>query len=267
MFAINTIKDQTLNSKNYVILTGMLFLSLLAETAQAQQFNSDNYLTMPHGTGTFILTAGERNATMYSVFAVLPGVELNFQTSLFWEDKSANSPQHFTTNIFGKYMFWVNKAKNGGAAIFLGIGKSPGFFSESEYSAMQKNYWTALPVTFPLFNNTISWDIMPGAMVNFDYGNNGETAWGFTYSTRIAIYKVIPKTAIVGELYGTEGEAYSKPEYKVGLRWEPNSYIVPAITYGACFDGSPGAGFELGVMIFTPQFLKKDFIRNNTINF
>lgn len=256
-----------MNLKNYGKLTGMFFLILLVRTAQAQQFNTDNYLTMPHGTGTFVLTAGERNSTMYAVFALLPRFELNFQSSLFWEDKSANSPQHFATNIFGKYMFWVNKANNGGAAIFLGIGKSPGYFTEADYSAMRKNYWTALPVTIPFFNNTLSWDIMPGALVDFDYGNNNETAWGFTYSMRLAIYKVIPKTAIVGEFYGTEGKAYSKPEYRFGLRWEPNSYIVPALTYGACFDGSPGAGFEIGVIIFTPQFLKKDFIKNNTITF
>jgi hypothetical protein len=108
---------------------------------------------------------------------------------------------------------------------------------------------------------------MPGALVDLDYGNNKETAWGFTYSTRVAVYKVIPQTAIVAEFYGTEGKAYSKPEYKVGLRWEPNSYIIPAITYGGCFDGSPGAGFEIGVVIFSPQFLKKDFIQNNSIQF
>jgi hypothetical protein len=60
---------------------------------------------------------------------------------------------------------------------------------------------------------------MPGALVDLDYGNNKETAWGFTYSTRIAVYKVIPQTAIVAEVYGTEGKAYSKPECKVGLRW------------------------------------------------
>ena len=47
---------------------------------------------------------------------------------------------------------------------------------------------------------------MPGGMVDFDYGNNKKTAWGFTYTTRLAIYKVIPQSAIVGEYYGTAGE-------------------------------------------------------------
>jgi len=255
-----------MNSKNFRALMAILFLILLTGSAQAQQFNSDNYLTMPYGTGTFILSNGQRNATMYSVFALLPNFELNFQASLYWEHDSSESSNRFTTNIFGKYMFWVNKQKNGGAAIFLGIGKSPGYYTESGYSAMHRNYWTALPLTVPLFNGTLFWDLMPGALVDLDHGNHNSTAWGFTYSTRLAIYKVIPKTAIVGEIYGTAGEAESKPEYKAGLRWEPNSWIAAALTYGAALDGGRGAGFEVGVMIFTPQFLKKDFIKNNSIS-
>jgi len=243
----------------------IIALLLSVGAVYAQQYNTDNYLTMPHGTGTFVLTTGERNASMYSTFTLLPRFELNFQSSLFWEDASIDFPQYFSLNIFGKYMFWVNEANTGGAAIFLGIGKSPGFYTKDGYSAFHKNYWTALPLTIPFFNNTISWDIQPGALVDFDYGNNKETAWGFTYSTRVAIYRVIPQTAIIAELYGTEGKAYSKPEYRVGIRWEPNSYIVPAISYGSCFDGSPGAGFELGIVIYSPQFLKKDFIKNNSI--
>lgn len=253
--------------KKPIRIVVFIVLLLSVGAVYAQQFNSDNYLTMPHGTGTFVLTTGERNATMFSTFTLLPRFELNFQSSLFWADESLNTSQYFSINIFGKYMFWVNKANTGGAAIFLGAGKSPGYYTQDGYSALHKNYWTALPVTIPFFSNTISWDIMPGALVDLDYGNNKETAWGFTYSTRIAVYEVIPQTAIVAEVYGTTGEAYSKPEYRVGLRWEPNNYIVPAISYGACFDGSPGAGFEIGIIIFTPQFLKKDFIKNNSIQF
>lgn len=76
-----------------------------------------------------------------------------------------------------------------------------------------------------------------------------------------------PKTAIVGEVYGTEGQAYSTPEYKVGLRWEPNDYIIPAITYSSNFEGGLGAGLEIGIVIFAPQFLKKEFIKNNSIEY
>ena len=246
----------------------VLVLFLCSSTIiYAQQFNTDNYLTMPHGTGTFVLTTGERNSGMVSSFALIENFEFFAQVFLFRDGRVDDYPQHFTTTVYAKYMFWVNEAKTGGAAVFLGFGRSPGSYTQDGYLPLHKNYWTALPVTIPLFNNTISWDIMPGALVDLDYGNNKETAWGFTYSTRVAIYKVIPQTAIVGEFYGTEGKAYSKPEYKVGLRWEPNSYIVPAISYGGSFDGSLGAGLEIGVIIFSPQFLKKDFIKNNHIEY
>ena len=93
-------------------------------------------------------------------------------------------------------------------------------------------------------------------MVDFDYGSNKKTAWGFTYSTRLAVYKIIPQSAIVGEIYGTAGELYSEPEYKIGIRWEPNNTVVPAITYGSELNGNPGPGFEIGVVIFSPPFLK-----------
>ena len=42
-----------------------IVLLLSVSAVYAQQFNTDNYLTMPHGTGTFVLTTGERNTTMY----------------------------------------------------------------------------------------------------------------------------------------------------------------------------------------------------------
>jgi hypothetical protein len=39
-----------------------------------------------------------------------------------------------------------------------------------------------------------------------------------------------------------------------GLRLEPNQYTTFAGTYGPEFEGSQGAGFELGMMLFTPPF-------------
>lgn len=253
--------------KNVILTILFVVLFCFSHNLRAQQYNTDNYLTMPHGTGTFVLTTGERNSGMVSSFALIKNFEFFVQAFLFRDIRVDDYAQHFNTTVYAKYMFWVNEANTGGAAVFLGMGQSPGSFTQDGYSPLHKNYWTALPITIPFFNNTISWDIMPGAMVDLDYGNNKETAWGFTYSTRVAVYNVIPKTAIVGEVYGTEGQAYSKPEYKVGLRWEPNSFIVPAISYGGSFDGSLGAGFEIGVVIFSPQFLKKDYIKNNKIEY
>ena len=238
-----------------VVFLGIFFLSSIH--TRAQQFNTDNYLTMPHGTATTLLTAGGRNAGMAASFALVPKWEFFAQAFLFWENEKELSPQHFNILGYAKYMFWVNKENNGGGGAFLGFGKSPGYWEQTEFLKTHQNIWTAVPITFPLFNNTISWDIMPGAIFDWSNSESGDPAWGFTYSTRVAVYKVIPKTAIVGEIYGTSGSAYSAPEYKIGLRWEPNNTIVPAITYGRALDGTSGPQLEIGVLIFSPQFLKK----------
>lgn len=246
-----------------------LFLLFIAfsQSAKAQQFNSDNYLTMPHGTGTFVITAGQRNSTLISSFALVPKFEFFVQANLFRDYRVENYVQHFTTTVYAKYMFWANKENNGGAAVFLGFGRSPGYYIDTEFTELHKNIWTAVPITIPVLDNMISWDIMPGALVDFSPKDSDQTAWGLTWSTRLAIYKIIPKTAIVGEVYGTQGQVSSPAEYKIGLRWEPNDFIVPAITYSSQVQGGYGAGLEIGVIIFTPQFLKKEFIKNNRIEY
>ena len=71
-------------------------------------------------------------------------------------------------------------------------------------------------------------DILPGAVLNIDDGEEGDTAWGLSYSSRVAIYKVIPQSAIVGEVFGVAGEAYAKPTYRLGVRWESRKWIVAA---------------------------------------
>ena len=91
-----------------------------------QQFNTDNYLTMPHGTISTTLTAGQRNTGFIASFALIPNFEFFAQATLFYEDASLEIPSHFTTTVFGKYMFSVNAEKNGGGGVFLGIGKATG---------------------------------------------------------------------------------------------------------------------------------------------
>ena len=95
---------------------------------------------------------------------------------------------------------------------------------------------------------------MPGASVTRNYGKEKTTAWAFTYSSRVAWAFKNPKWNIVGEVFGTGGEVVAIPEYKVGLRYEPSQYGVFALTYGHEFAGSLGAGFEFGVMLYTPPF-------------
>ncbi|GMQ35120.1 hypothetical protein Ataiwa_33930 [Algoriphagus taiwanensis] len=243
----------------------LLLFQSLANDVSAQQFNTDNFLTMPHGTGTFVISTGQRSTNLISSFALVPRFEFFVQGNLFRDYRIENYVQHFTTTVYAKYMFWANEENNGGGAVFFGFGRSPGYYQDTQFTQLHKNVWTAIPITIPLLNNAISWDIMPGALVDFNAKDRNESAWGFTWSSRLAIYKVIPKTAIVAEVYGTQGQAQSPAEYKIGLRYEPNDFIVPAISYSSQFKGAYGAGLEIGIVIFTPQFLRKDFIKNNHI--
>jgi hypothetical protein len=151
-------------------------------------------------------------------------------------------------------MFYENKAKTGGASVKAGTGMFPGTIdAEDRTENAFKTYWTNFPCTLPLFNNSLSWDIMPGVTTKVPYGAK-QLDWGFTYSTRMAWYPINDKGAIVGEVFGTEGAVHSIPEYKIGLRWEPNQYMVFAATYGQEFNGKNGAGFEIGMMLFSPPF-------------
>ena len=227
-------------------------------TLVAQQFNSDNYLAMPHGTVSTTITAGLRNSGLIASIALVPKFEFFAQATLFKEDTSLEIPSNFTTTIYAKYMFWENQTKNGGGGVFLGFGRAPGYWSKTQFVELHRNLWSAVALTFPLFNNAISLDLMPGLVYDFSSEEGVPNGWGFTYSTRVAAYGIIPKSAVVGEIYGTEGSLFSPMEYKVGIRWEPNGTIIPAITYGNTFSGEGrGARLEIGVTIFSPQFFKK----------
>ena len=152
-------------------------------------------------------------------------------------------------------MLHENAAKTGGVAVKAGTGLEPGYLvSEVGLEDAWKSYWVNVPVTLAFRRNTLSWDIMPGASYTKNYGTGAEPAWAFTYSTRLAWYPKSPTLALVGEVFGAEGEGYVPPEFKTGLRWEPNQYTTFAFTYGAEFDGPNGAGFEVGMMLFTPPF-------------
>ena len=67
-------------------------------------------------------------------------------------------------------------------------------------------------------------------------------------------YGVVPRSALVGEIYGTEGDINNPAQYRIGLRWEPSHSFVAAVTWSQAFDGSPSGGCEVGIMLFSPRF-------------
>jgi len=238
---------------------GIIFslLLLVSNPVQGQQYNSDNYLSKPHGVATIILTLGQRNSMIMNTFSLLPRWEFTAAAYIYNNDNDPKTDDGHSTSLYAKYMIYENEAKTGGVAVKAGTGLDPGYLDGNErVNDAFQTFWTNVPITIPFLNNTISWDIMPGASMTRHYGDEDETVWAFTYSTRLAWYPFNPELSIVGEIYSSEGELDVPVEYRVGLRWEPNQYTVFALTYDDEFKGSNGAGFEFGIMLFTPPFAK-----------
>jgi len=235
---------------------GLAVLSVFAATAaRAQQFNSDNYLSKPAGVATIILTAGQRNDMVMTTFSLLPNWEFTAAVYIFNGDKDPLTDEGYSTSYYFKWMLHENAAKTGGVAVKAGTGLEPGYLiSNVGLEDAFKTYWMNTPITLAFLDNRLSWDIMPGASYTRSYGTTQSPAWAFTYSTRLAWYPKSPKLALVGEVFGALGEGEVPPEYKTGFRWEPNQYATFALTYGQEFNGSNGAGFEIGMMLFTPPF-------------
>ncbi|HET6993876.1 MAG TPA: hypothetical protein VFI06_02785 [Chitinophagaceae bacterium] len=227
----------------------------LTDKAHAQQYNSDSWLSKPHGTVTIIPTAGERNFMLMTTYSLFPKWEFTVAAYLYNNDGDPLTDDGYSASLYAKYMFYQNKAETGGASVKVGTGMRPGTINgENREKDAFKSYWMNFPCTVPLFNNKLSWDLMPGVSVTKNYGDSQTVAWSFTYSTRLAWYPASPKWSIVGEVFGTAGENKAIPEYRIGLRWEPSQYFVLAATYGQEFNGTEGAGFEVGIMLFTPRF-------------
>jgi hypothetical protein len=238
-----------------IFLSLLWFLASWGRPAEAQQYNSDSYLSKPHGMATIILTVGERNSIFMNTFSLFPRWEFTAAAYIYNGDADKKTNDGYSTTFYAKYMFYENKAKTGGFAVKAGTGLDPGYLATVGLQDAFQTYWMNAPATLPLLNDRLSWDIMPGASVTRDYGEGKGTASAFTYSTRMAWYAFGPTASIVGEVFGATGEAETIPEYKIGWRWEPNQHVVLALTYGDEFHGDNGAGVELGAMLFTPQFL------------
>jgi hypothetical protein len=233
-----------------------LFLYLaVAGAAHAQQFNSDSWISKTHGTATIILTAGQQTTMMMTTLSLIPRFEFTAASYIYNRDADRRTSDGYSTSLYAKYMFYENDAQTGGGAIKAGVGMKPSYTLEGvAYKDGSQTFWMNAPVTLPFFDNRLSWDIMPGASVTLNYPRDGHAAWAFTYSTRLAWYPATPELALVGEVYGSAGEAVLSPDFRFGFRWEPDVYTNIAITYGGKFNGEPGAGFEIGLMLFSPPF-------------
>lgn len=231
------------------------FASLFAAThAQAQQFNSDNQWTAPHGVGTVVATAGEEYSTFLLVAALLRDWEFNVGVTSYYGDLEGQTEKHDTGTLYAKYRIFENPQQTGGMAIMAGSGVNPSHIEAGATTETFKSWWANLVYTIPFLDGRVGWDLMPGVVFNQSQDNRENAAWGMTYSSRVAVYDIVPQSAVVAEVFGTTGEAYAKPSYRFGVRWESKKLIIAA-TYSNTFDGSGGAGFEIGLMYLTePRF-------------
>lgn len=216
----------------------------------AQQFAGDNQWVAPHGVGTFVATAGEEYAQLYAIAALLPEWEFNLQFNFYYDDPRDATGSYTAVNIYAKRRLWENEAGTGGYSVLFGTGLYPEHLEQGTVATAFHTWWATATATYGFLDDRLLWDLLPGASVNFDEDQSGETTWAFTYTSRVAVYGVIPHSALVGEVFGSAGEASADPAYRVGVRWESPRWIV-AGTYAAGFDGSPSAGFELGAFVFT----------------
>lgn len=247
--------ERTAMMKCILVMVMSASMMLPTFTISAQQFNSDSWLSKTHGTITIIPTWGQRNSMLMNTYSLFPKFEFTVAAYLYNDDGDTRTDDGYSSTLYAKYMFYQNKAATGGAAVKVGTGLFPGTLDgEDRTKDAFKTFWMNTPCTIPFFNNKLSWDLMPGASVTRKYGPENHSAWAFTYSTRLGWYPFDPRWSFVGEVFGSMGETSSPAEYKLGLRWEPSQYGVFAFTYGQEFVGSNGAGFEIGVMLFTPPF-------------
>lgn len=250
LFTRSKIESQRSRGKVGVLL--ILAIGFLAGTrtpAQAQQFNSDNYWTTPKGMSTVIVTSGQRHTLFLDTFSLFKRWEFTLGGTAFREDKDNDRAAYYQLTTYAKYTLFENQAKNGGAAVKFGTGTRPGYYQLSDLTDDLKEYWAEFPITFAFHGDDLLLDLIPGGVINNNPGFEEDTATGFTYSSRLAIYKIIPRCAVVGEFFGTEGEAYSPMQYKTGVRWESPAFIL-SFSYGDGLKGNNGAGLEIGFISY-----------------
>ncbi len=234
-----------------------LFIFGMFGTLRAQQFVGDNQWVAPHGVATFVATAGQDYAQLYGIIAFLPEWEFNSQFVFYYDDPRTSSESYLSPSFYVKRRLHQNEAETAGYAVFGGVGLFPQHLDQGEVTSSFQSWWMMGSATFAFANNTFLLDVLPGATVNLDHKQSGNTAWGFTYSSRAAIYKVIPHSAIVAEVFGTAGQANSPLAYRAGVRWESPKWIA-ALTYSNAFNNSYGAGLELGLMCYTNALFGKN---------
>ena len=247
-------RQETITGRTARALCCLVVALLCAATSEAQQFIGDNQWVAPHGVATLVGTVGEEYSQAYLVAALVPEWEFNLQLTSYYDDPVGDSEAFNVANVYLKRRLKENEAGTAGYALFLGTGVFPDHRQLGERMQAFESWYSMGIATYSFLDDRVLLDLMPGVVANLDQGVEGDTAWGFSYASRVAVYGIVPSSAIVAEVFGTTGEAASEPGYRFGVRWESKKLIIAA-TFSDTFDGPGGAGFELGALYLTdPRF-------------
>ena len=238
-----------------VMLPLVLGILLVApDAAHAQQFYGDNQWVAPHGVATLVGNVATEYSQAIATVALIPEWEFNLSWMNTYDNPLTGSSSYDSYNFWVKRRLSENEAETAGYAFMAGTGLWPEHIVDGNASSAGESWWANFVATYAFLDDTVLLDVLPGFILDTDRKQSGESAWGFTYGSRVAWYGVIPRSAIVAEVFGTAGEAFTEPSYRAGVRWESPKVIV-TLTYTEAFDGSSSGGAELGLIYFTePRF-------------
>src|SRR6188508_717242 len=92
----------------------MIFLLMLTcSKAFGQQFNSDSWLSKPHGMVTIIPTTGERNSMLMTTYSLFPKWEFTIAGYMYNSDGDRLTADGYSASLYAKYMFYQNKKETG----------------------------------------------------------------------------------------------------------------------------------------------------------
>jgi hypothetical protein len=89
-------KPATVRLGTGVLLPLLLALVFAGPNAHAQQFNSDNQWTAPHGVGTLIATVGQEYSSILAVAALFPDWEFNVGNTSYYKRSDGLTEKHNT---------------------------------------------------------------------------------------------------------------------------------------------------------------------------
>src|SRR6187455_1649953 len=111
---------------NFMRMSLIALMFIVMSQVHAQQFNSDSWLSKPHGVMTIIPTFGERSSMLMNTFSLLPRWEFTMAAYLYNADKDNTTDDGYSTSFYAKYMIYENRMQNGGVGIKAGTGTFPG---------------------------------------------------------------------------------------------------------------------------------------------